>query len=199
MGIPARVMERLAMKPPFPLSMLLLVLFTGPFAYCGEIEELHRHAKPSPDRTDASRRTNEETDALHSPGVSEIGLERTLCYGDCPVYTVIIKSDGTFRYHGENHVKRKGEHTGKVTPTAFNRLAQFIHDSGFANMQHAYSRGVFDSATVYTTAVIDGKRKVISNYDNAGPTTLWAIEQLIDKLLLEAEWDGKPAEAAPKP
>jgi hypothetical protein len=52
---------------------------------------------------------------------------------------------------------------------------------------------VTDNPTVYTTVVMDGKRKVVSNYANAGPTKLWAIEQLIDKLLLEAKWDEKPA------
>ena len=34
-----------------------------------------------------------------------------------------------------------------------------------------------------------GRRKTVRNYGNAGPTKLWAVEQLIDKLLLEAKWD----------
>jgi hypothetical protein len=43
---------------------------------------------------------------------------------------------------------------------------------------------------VYTSVTKRDRRKVIRNYANAGPTKLWAIEQLIDKLLLEAEWDS---------
>jgi hypothetical protein len=126
-------------------------------------------------------------------GITEIGLERTPCFGTCPSYTVIIKSDGTFRYTGENYVARKGKHTGKVSQSAFNQLAQFMKESGFTQLQDSYSRTVTDNPTVFTTAVVDGKRKVVSNYANAGPTKLWVIEQVIDKLLLEATWDEKPA------
>ena len=46
-----------------------------------------------------------------------------------------------------------------------------------------------DQPTCYTTVVMHGERKMVRNYANAGPTKLWAIEQIIDKLLLEAEWD----------
>jgi hypothetical protein len=28
-------------------------------------------------------------------GITEIGMERTQCYGRCPAYTIVIKSDGT--------------------------------------------------------------------------------------------------------
>jgi hypothetical protein len=56
---------------------------------------------------------------------------------------------------------------------------------------------VTDNSTVYSTVVIGGKRKVISNYANAGPTKLWAVEQLIHKLVLEATWDEDKA-APPK-
>jgi hypothetical protein len=53
-----------------------------------------------------------------------------------------------------------------------------------------YSRMITDHATTYTTVVMNGKRKVIRNYANAGPTALWAIEQLIDGLITKAQWDG---------
>ena len=46
----------------------------------------------------------------------------------------------------------------------------------------------FRFAITYTTVVMNGKRKVIRNYANAGPTTLWAIEQLIDSLMTKVKW-----------
>ena len=36
--------------------------------------------------------------------------------------------------------------------------------------------------------VRNGKRKTVSNYANAGPMKLWAIESLIDDLLRNAQW-----------
>jgi hypothetical protein len=161
-------------------------------SFGGQIAELHqKHAKADRGGPDESR-SHEQVDA-QDHGVTEIGLERTPCYGTCPVYTVIIESDGTFRYKGEKYVERKGEFTGKVSRYQFNQLAQFIRDSGYTDLHDTYSRAVTDNPTVYTTVVIDRKRKVVKNYANAGPTKLWAVEQLIDKLLLEATWDQKPA------
>jgi hypothetical protein len=180
------------MKSPWRLTTFATLLFCG-VVFAGEISDLHRQStKPDPNRPDQSR-SHEEVEAKDH-GVTEVGLERSPCYGTCPVYTVVIKSDGTFRYKGEKHVSRLGNHTGKVSTYGFNQLAQFIKDSGYTDLQDSYSRPVTDHATVHSTVVISGKRKVISNYANAGPTKLWAVEQLIDKLLLEATWDDdKPA------
>src|SRR6478609_2095428 len=167
-------------------TALLVVLLTGGVTFGGEIQDMHRKlAKAGRNRPDESR-SHEQVDAKDH-GITEVGIERTPCYGPCPVYTVIIKSDGTFRYKGEENVQRKGEHTGKVSEYRFKPLAQFIKDSGYTDLQDAYYRAVTDNATVYTTVVVDGKRKVVSNYAIAGPTKLWAVEQLIEKLLLEAE------------
>lgn len=180
------------MKPVPTLLTVLALLFCCAL-FGGEIADLHRQlAKPNPNGPDQSR-SHDEVDAKDH-GVTEVGLERSRCYGTCPVYTVVIKSDGTFRYKGKMHVQRVGNHSGKVSEYTFNQLAQFIKESGYAELQDSYSRTVTDNPTVYSTVVIDGKRKVISNYANAGPTKLWAVEELIDKLLLEATWDDdKPA------
>jgi hypothetical protein len=124
-------------------------------------------------------------------GITEIGMERTGCYGKCPAYTVIIKSDGTLRYKGEQYAKLKGEHAGKTSQWELNGLFQFIRDSGYFAMQDGYFADVTDLPTVYTYVVQDGKKKIISNYAISGPTKLWAIEQIIDKLLLEAKWDSE--------
>lgn len=121
--------------------------------------------------------------------ISEIGLSRTGCYGRCPVYSVIIQSDGSFLYKGRLHVNRLGEYTGKVHQWNFHQLARFIIDSGFINLQDKYLSAPIDLPSMFLTIVIDGSIKEIENYGDSGPIILWAIAELIDKLLLEAEWD----------
>ena len=59
-------------------------------------------------------------------------------------------------------------------------------------MADSYAATVTDLPTVYTTVVLAGKRKVVKDYADAGPSKLWAVEQVIDKVLLDAEWDDKP-------
>ncbi len=169
----------------------LIVLTICSLVRAGELTDLHRELAPGTVGDYRTSRTHDEV-ASTSHGITEIGIERTACFGPCPIYTFIVKSDGTFRYTGEGHVDRKGEFTGRIHRWYFNNLAQFLKDAGYGELEDAYSRRVTDHATVYTTVVLNGKRKVVRNYANAGPTKLWAIEQLIDSLLSEAAWDDTP-------
>ena len=154
----------------------------------GEIRELHQKLTGGQPAAETKSRTWEQIES-DEHGITEIGLERTACFGTCPVYTVIFKADGTFRFVGEEHVQHRGRHRGRIEEPKFRELAQFIVDSGYMQLESSYSTSVTDLPTVYTTVVHRGARKVVSNYASAGPTKLWAIEQLIDKLLLEARWE----------
>jgi hypothetical protein len=175
---------------------VLVLLVTCLSLHAGELADLHERLPKDERAISRNSRDHKEVDT-ETTEISEIGLERTPCYGSCPVYTVIIKADGNFRYHGEHYVERKGDHTGKVSVREFNDLAQFIIDTGYMNLDHTYYRAITDQATVYTTVVMNGKRQLISNYANAGPPKLWAVEQLIDKLLLESQWDHEPERPRP--
>ena len=86
------------------------------------------------------------------------------------------------------HVERKGELAGKVSVWKFHELARFIKDSGYMELDDCYTRSVTDNPTAFTMVVMNGKRKTVRNYANAGPTKLWAIEQLIDELMTKVEW-----------
>lgn len=154
----------------------------------GELSDCHdEQAKGK--QIDFSKSRNFEQILSRNHGITEMGIERTSCFGTCPVYTFIIRSDGTFRYKGFEYVQRKGAFTGKIPESEFHTLAQFIKDSGYFALEQDYYAPVTDNPTVYTTVVMNGKRKCICNYANAGPTRLWAIEQLIDALLTKATWD----------
>lgn len=169
----------------------LIVLTLCSLVRAGELADLHRELVPGTLGGYHTSRSHDEV-ASTNHGITEMGIERTACFGACPIYTFIVKNDGTFRYTGEEHVDRKGAFTGRIQRWYFNNLAQFLKDAGYAELEDAYTRRVTDHPTVYTTVVLNGKRKLVRNHANAGPTKLWAIEQLIDSLLSEAEWDEKP-------
>ena len=124
-----------------------------------------------------------------SDRITEISLRRTACYGNCPVYKVVIQNDGSFFYQGESHVKRLGDHRGKVGLLRLKKLKEFIIESEFMALENAYSIMETDHASAYTSVVLDGVKKEINNYGESGPAVLWAIEELIDMLLIDAEWD----------
>ena len=174
------------------IVMIVVILCTASLlGRGGEISDIHRQqARRTLDDWKKSRSHAEVASTNH--GITAIGIERTGCFGTCPSYTFIIKSDGTFRYRGFNFVERKGEFSGVVPDWDFHPLAQFIRDSGYMDLENSYDRTVTDNPTTYTMVVMNGKRKTVSNYANSGPTKLWAIEQLIDALMANAKWDSSP-------
>lgn len=187
--------------------LFALTLLFMPLVVAGELATLHQQlATPS----DTSEDTPEKSD-LNLPegvalapgvtslggstpdrsehGIDEIGLERTRCLTSCPAYTVIINADGTFRYTGEYGVERMGEHTGTVEVGQLNQVMSFINESLFSGFEDTYSANFLDAPTTYVMVKTGSETKVIQNYGNSGPATLWAIEQLIDNLLETAEWN----------
>jgi hypothetical protein len=156
------------------------------------------------------RRTNDlaSSGALSPPklpptthGITEIGIERTPCFGSCPAYVCVIRSNGTVRYHGQAHVAQMGDWDAKIDPYSFHNLANFIVGSGYTEMQDTFASNVTDGDTVYTTFVIKGHRKVFRNYASSGPAKLWALQQLIDSLVAGAAWQrsGTSMETQPNP
>ena len=172
-------------------------------ASAGEISEYFRNTHTNLeerfkafDANSKSRTMSQVWSTNH--GVTEIGIERAGSVWGGPMYTFIARADGTFRYRGEKGVQRTGEYTGTFPVYKFHELAKFIRDSGYMGFNDEYSRTITDQATTFTTVVMDGKRKVISNYANTGPTSLWAIETLIDELMTKADWKaGLPKPSKP--
>jgi len=182
-----------AMHLTMAFLTMMLVLSSRHLAFGGEISDYYAREHPETAShglavREKSRGHEQVESTAH--GVTEIGIERGACFGTCPVYTFVIKSDGTCHYKGDKYVERIGEFSCNIPIWDFHTLAQFIRESGYMGFESEYSRMITDHATTYTTVVMNGKRKVIRNYANAGPTALWAIEQLIDGLITKAQWDG---------
>jgi hypothetical protein len=169
--------------------LLLGVAMLANVAHAGRLAELYQqaHSPKSPPVTITRQYTEPK-----AHGITEIGLERTRCYGTCPDYTVVIKSNGNVSYNGGMYAPRKGRFTGRVEPWKFDQLARYINEAGFAKFADSYTAGVTDNPTVYTGVVTRGKRKIVSDYAQSGPANLWAIENLLDNLVAQTVWNASP-------
>jgi hypothetical protein len=114
-------------------------------------------------------------------GVSEFGLERS-------GFTFIARSDGTCRYTGRV-LPIPQKRRGIVSMVEFHRIAQFIKEMNYFQMQDNYDSNGDDFPTAFSTVVMDGERKTIRNYGDAAPSRLWALEQLIDGMVAHARWE----------
>src|SRR6478735_2467917 len=92
-----------------------LFLIGGLVAVGGEISDLYSKQVQKKEKTGSQRpaswqksRSHQEVESTNH-GITEIGIERTRCFGTCPSYTFIVKSDGSFRYNGESFTERAGD------------------------------------------------------------------------------------------
>jgi Domain of unknown function (DUF6438) len=116
-----------------------------------------------------------------APEPIRITLERTACYGACPVYSVVILGDGTVTYTGRTNVRVAGVKTKTIPAETVRDLAHYIESAGFFEMKDEYSALVTDLPTTYVTVTLGRRTKKIKDYFGA-PAALKEIEARIDQI-----------------
>jgi hypothetical protein len=129
-------------------------------------------------------------EALHALPFERIELERTACFGCCPIYTVTLFRDGKARYHGEAFVKNEGDFKGSIHISAFGRLCYLLERLRFFEFEREYNAPWTCSPTVYLRVWRAGEAEpiVVKDYGSYGPIELWALEQAVDAVASRIEW-----------
>jgi hypothetical protein len=120
--------------------------------------------------------------------IRQIGIERTQCYGKCPAYTFIVNGDGTFRYHGDAFVKRRGDWQGTVDPWRLNIISHYVLEMNYFDLPDEYTSHESDGAGTYTIVRTPTRKKVIFDYGPMAPAKLVVLEEMIDSLMKDAKW-----------
>ena len=131
--------------------------------------------------------------------IDAITLERTSCFGTCPVYKVTVRRDGSVAYDGKQFVRVTGHRTHKIPAEQFQKLAREIQRIGFFNLKDKYSSKenpdgsievVTDQPSRITTVRAGKLHKRVENY-YGGPESLTRLETLIDTLAGSSAWTGR--------
>jgi len=120
-----------------------------------------------------------------------ITLERTACFGTCPVYSLRIKGDGTVIYSGVDFVKTEGIHETKISMDAINQLILEFEKADYFSLNDSYtSFGASDMPSVNTSISIGGQTKAIEHYhgDRSAPKQLTELENKIDEIVNTEQW-----------
>jgi Domain of unknown function (DUF6438) len=129
-----------------------------------------------------------------------VTLERTSCFGRCPVYRLSISAAGVVHYEGKAHVEHLGPAEDTI-PSArvdslvgeLDRLGYFGLAEGYAPDSPACGRYVPDSPAVITSVTADGRQKrVRHDYGcSDAPPALTRIEARIDEVAGTSRWTGR--------
>lgn len=121
-----------------------------------------------------------------------ITLERTPCYGTCPVYTVTLYRSGMAELYAKSYLPKTGNFVGKIDVLSFGRLCYLLDHFHFSDFKDSYRGSWTDDTTCIVTARTSAKvAKKVSDYGSVGPIELWAIHQVIDRMRERIEWKPK--------
>lgn len=125
-----------------------------------------------------------------------ITLERTACFGACPMYVLALYEDGTVVFNGLRFVQEEGLRIRNIGAEKIQDLVGHARRISYTSMDDRYEGSATDPSptdlpSAITSVRIGGNTKSISDYWGA-PATLREFERHIDELTGSDKWIGKP-------
>jgi len=121
------------------------------------------------------------------PDDALIKLERTVCFGECPAYSVTIDAKGNVTYQGDKFVRVVGRQTDRIPLSRVAALLETVDRIRFFELQDKYRLPVTDNPTTFVTVVLNGRTKRIEDYVGA-PKEVKQFEQQIDDAARTKRW-----------
>jgi len=137
------------------------------------------------------------------PDDTLITLERTVCFGACPIYKLTISADGTVTFEGRQNVKVKGLAKSRINRddlrnliAAFEAASYFSLNDSYETQKDGCPEVWTDNPSAITSLRMNGKTKTISHYYGcqAGsgtsiyPNGLTYLETTIDQIVGTDKW-----------
>ncbi|HEX2249553.1 MAG TPA: DUF6438 domain-containing protein [Gemmatimonadales bacterium] len=143
--------------------------------------------------------SSEQRVDVSAPTTPVVALERTACFGRCPVYRISVSPSGAVFYEGRAHVRHLGEATAQVPADSVRALLSELDRAGYFSFADRYAaaepscgRYATDLPTVITTVRLKDRTKRIEHDYGCGaaPGALRVLERRIDKVLNSGQWTG---------
>ena len=149
-----------------------------------------------------ARRTGASSEAQQpnqnrGEGTPVISLERTPCFGTCPVYTISVTASGRVLFDGRAHVPRLGLVTAEIPRQRVDSLLVELERAGYfgfagryAASEPACGRYVTDLPSAIISVTRGGRTKRIEHDHGCGsaPLALAVLEKRVDEVLGSKRW-----------
>ncbi|MBL8077298.1 MAG: hypothetical protein JNM55_04990 [Anaerolineales bacterium] len=125
-----------------------------------------------------------------------IVMERSGCFGTCPIYNLTIHADGNVEYEGVDFVTIKGKQDASINSEQIKELVKSINDADFFSLEDKYYAQVTDMPSITLSITLNGRSKSVWHYgpldcfsfgENA-PQKLCDLENKIDKVVNSEQW-----------
>lgn len=125
-----------------------------------------------------------KTSMTKAKTISYMSMERTACFGRCPMYKVEIYNTGLVRYTGRQFVDYTGVYEYNIGAAKAKALLKQYADKRVDTCSQFYDSNIADLPGIMYNFKINGKDKEISNA-HFGP-------KFLDNLAIEVDKNVKP-------
>lgn len=138
--------------------------------------------------------TKKPNNSMEIPPDTLIEMERTICYGTCPSYTLTIQGNGTVIFDGKQFVSHTGPAEDKISNDKLNDLVQLIREIDFMTIPSnpECESWMTDHPSVFLTIEIDGQRNSVTHYHGCKgfkqEEDLFKLEEAVDSLSGARRW-----------
>jgi hypothetical protein len=128
-----------------------------------------------------------------------ITLERTGCYGMCPIYKVSISADGAVVFEGNRFVKKVGTARSAISEeqirellAGFEKINYFELNDQYVKPEDGCKQWLTDNPSAVTSITRNGKSKSVTHYYGCRGLEvlkeLEKLEQAIDDAVNSSQW-----------
>lgn len=115
-------------------------------------------------------------------------IQRTACFGRCPIYTLTVFKDGRVEYFGKKFTPREGKYESNVAQSKIDSLMNYANEASFFRFENVYDKEAITDlpSTIISVRNEEGMKTVVDRFD--APEELKSLEKLFDNLFLNVEW-----------
>ncbi|MCE3007478.1 MAG: DUF6438 domain-containing protein [Bacteroidetes bacterium] len=120
----------------------------------------------------------------------QLTVQRTACYGSCPVYTLSIDHSGKARYDGLAYTRLAGKWEKNLTNEQMNRLVQLMKEANFFSYEAEYNdEMISDLPSIIVLYTAYGEtHKVLFRY--GGPVSFLKLVQELEATVTEEDYQS---------
>ncbi|HEY5690846.1 MAG TPA: DUF6438 domain-containing protein [Cyclobacteriaceae bacterium] len=117
-----------------------------------------------------------------------MGIQKTACFGACPVYSMDILSNCKVILHADKFLEMgTGDFKSKLSKIKYEELIHAFRQTGYFELDEIYRSNITDLPTTYFYFKDNGKAKTIEVYGK-WPNDLTALDKKLTALIEELKW-----------
>ena len=144
----------------------------------------------APKETAEAKPAEQKTETVTTPVTTDsllASIERTPCYGQCPMYKFSIYQSGYAVYEGKRFVEKLGKYETRINASVLEEIKTKAKAINYFDFKDEYPKTASDFPATKTSVVLDGKHKDIMDGTGA-PSALKEFEKYLDSVKDSVEW-----------